>query len=116
MHTLLEIQNWYKAQCDGWWENDNGIKIETCDNPGWWVHISLKGTALENKSFEPVKKNIPEDLENQALGLVKAPFIAAWPTSKDDWLMCHISNHTFDGAGDPSKLEEILNIFLNWIK
>ena len=116
MNALLEIQNWFMEQCDGMWENDNGIKIETCDSPGWWVQISLKDTKLGNKSFAPVKKNVPEDMENQALGLVKAPFIAASPTSKDDWMMCYINNQKFHGAGDPSKLEEILNIFLNWIK
>ena len=116
MHTLLEIQNWFREQCDGMWENDNGIKIETCDNPGWWVQISLKDTKLENKSFEPVMKNIPKDMENQALGLVDPPFISASPTSDNDWLMCHIIDQKFNCAGDPSKLEEILNIFLNWIR
>ena len=116
MHTLIEIQNWFKEQCDGWWENDACIKIETCDNPGWWVQIKLKGTKLENKSFKPVKKSIPKELEDQALGLVEPLFVCASPTSADDWLMCHVRDQKFNGAGDPSKLEEILNIFLNWVK
>lgn len=29
------LQKWYKSQCDGDWEHEYGIKIETVDNPGW---------------------------------------------------------------------------------
>src|SRR4051794_5613598 len=116
MHTLVEIQDWFTEQCNGTWENSNGIKIETCDNPGWWVRISLKDTTLQNKSFELISKNVPQELINQALGLQKPPFACASPTFQNDWLMCYIKDLQFNGAGDPAKLEEILNIFLNWIK
>src|SRR5690242_8302980 len=107
MNTITEIQNWFIQQCDDNWEHHAGISINTCDNPGWWVRINLKGTELENKPFEIIKINIPEELENQALGLVKTPFICASPTCENDWLMCHIRDGVFNGAGDPTKLEEI---------
>lgn len=31
--TLLKIQNWYIEQFDGDWEHDDGIKIQSIDNP-----------------------------------------------------------------------------------
>jgi hypothetical protein len=71
-------------------------------------------SELENKSFKPIMKNVPKELVNQALGLIKIP--CASPISENDWLMCYIKDQEFNGAGDPAKLEEILNIFLNWIK
>ncbi len=46
------------AQCDGEWEHDYGIKIETLDNPGWLVSIDLLGTDLEDKSFPTIAQGV----------------------------------------------------------
>lgn len=116
MNTITEIQKWFQKQCDGEWEHSQGITIETCDNPGWWIKINIKGTTLENKPFEIVSKNVPQEFIDQALGLVKAPFTCAKPSSEENWLVCYIKDNVFKGAGDPTKLEEILKIFLNWSK
>ena len=44
---MLEwLQDWYLKQCDGGWEHEYGIKIETLDNPGWKVIIDLAYTEL----------------------------------------------------------------------
>ncbi|MEH0820740.1 Imm53 family immunity protein [Micromonospora sp. CPCC 205714] len=40
------LQAWYATQCDGEWEHEFGIQIETVDNPGWSVSIDLGDTAL----------------------------------------------------------------------
>ena len=53
--SLPRLIKWFTQHCDGEWENDHGISIESCDNPGWWVKIDLKGTDLESRVFEPVK-------------------------------------------------------------
>ena len=45
--NLLWLMNWYAQQCDGDWEHENGIKIGTLDNPGWYIKIMLGGTELE---------------------------------------------------------------------
>jgi len=31
------IDEWYQRKCDGVWEHTYGVRIETCDNPGWIV-------------------------------------------------------------------------------
>jgi len=116
MNTIIAIQKWFQEQCNGEWEQQRtGIKIETCDNPCWWVKIYIKGTTLENKPFEMVSYSVPQELINQALGLVKTPFTCAKPSS-ENWLMCYVKDNEFNGAGAPNKLEEILTIFLDWTK
>jgi hypothetical protein len=69
-----------------------GIKIETLDNPGWLVDISLIDTRYVNSEFT---------LDNLR--------------AKNDWIFCKIENGIFKGRGGPLNLEEILKIFHDWI-
>lgn len=95
MQTILnDIQTWYAAQCNGDWEHSFGIKIGNLDNPGWFVKIDLDGTLLEDKAFTQLEKSETEK----------------------SWLSCKVEEKKFVGYGDPSRLEEILSIFLEWAK
>ncbi len=115
MNTPIELQKWYFVQCNEEWEHHNGINIETLDNPGWKVTIDLHQTSLEHAEFKPVMKNVSKKFYEQAVGEIKPPFICEEPISKD-WLLCFVKDGPFDGAGAPARLEEILTIFLNWVK
>src|SRR5688572_681800 len=95
---LSRLQRWYAAQCDGNWEHQYGVKIETLDNRGWLVKIDLTGTALERVLFSAVRDGT--DLQG-------------WPQS-DRWIHCHVVNQVWQGAGDETKLECILDLFLKW--
>jgi len=99
MNLLQRLQIWYAAQCDGDWEHQHGIRIESLDNPGWWVKIDLQGTTLAGKSFPPVRQGISDDqMEHDAV-----------------WYCCEVRDgRWFDAAGDPSQLEPILARFLDW--
>ncbi|PSF30036.1 rhodanese-related sulfurtransferase [Aphanothece hegewaldii CCALA 016] len=92
MSILADIQKWYASNCDGEWEHGFGITINTLDNPGWSVTINLKDTNLEGKNFEP--------FQNEA--------------SEERWIYCSVEENKFRGAGDETKLEEILKVFLDW--
>ena len=94
MNRLTQIQGWYAAHCDGDWEHTYGVKIESLDNPGWWVRIDLTDTELEQVEFAPRVEQ----------------------RSESDWIHCKIKDRVFDGAGDASKLETILGLFLDWAK
>ncbi len=98
MTLLHRLQDWYGRQCDGDWEHRRGVTIETCDNPGWWVKVELKGTPLEAKVFEPVSENV------DARRFQQGP----------RWLDCRVLDGVWSGAGDETKLERILEIFLSW--
>jgi hypothetical protein len=89
---IQELQKWYRAQCDGDWEHQFGIKIGTLDNPGWSVRIELMATSLEGKPFQPMS-----NLEHQR-----------------NWIDCKVVNNVFEGHGGPLMLEEIIRSFLSW--
>lgn len=92
MSALADLQEWYQAQCDLDWKPQFGVSIGTLDNPGWTVSIDLGNTDLKGKSFPEVK-----NLE-----------------SERDWIYCRVEGTRFLGAGGPAKLEDILQVFLNW--
>ena len=48
--SIVRIDKWYAAQCNGDWEHQNGVKMETTDNPGWLVTINTEGTPLQGKA------------------------------------------------------------------
>ena len=94
MDVLTELQRWYEAQCDGDWEHQYGVTIETLDNPGWTVSIDLINTDLETKEFREITNLEPER----------------------NWIACRVENGKFEGAGGTQMLEEIIKVFLGWVK
>jgi hypothetical protein len=98
MSAIERIAGWYIRQCDGEWEHHQGISIQSCDNPGWWVKIELKGTALESIAFNRTAENV------DAQGFQQGP----------RWLHCKVADGVWDGAGDETRLEQILELFLKW--
>lgn len=89
-----ELQKWYLSQCDGDWEHECGIEIETLDNPGWLVVIDLRDTIFKNKIFHEVDRQINEN----------------------DWVQCELNEGKFRGAGGPKNLTDIIKIFIEWTK
>ena len=99
MTTLTELAAWFQAQCNGEWEHNFGVNVQSTDNPGWWVTIDLRGTALEHKPFPPV---------------LRGNFDSGDP--QPPWLDCRVKEGTFHGAGERERLDEIIRIFLDWAR
>jgi hypothetical protein len=93
--VLSQLQLWYARQCDGDWEHQYGVKVNSLDNPGWRVTIDLAGTDLEGRTFEPIERGLADD-------------------ASTDWYSLSVKESKFEGAGDPSKLAFILRTFLDW--
>ncbi|RFM25826.1 immunity 53 family protein [Deminuibacter soli] len=90
MQNIIDwISSWMVSQCDGDWEHEYGIKIETLDNPGWLIKIDLTDTELENWDFDG--------------GLVEK--------NDDDWYTYKVEDKCFTGVGDLFKLEFLLGKF-----
>lgn len=98
--VLPRLERWYAARCDGAWEHDWGIKIETLDNPGWLVRIDLTGTPWAGRVYPTRKEGIDE------AGRPVAP----------SWIHCFTQDGLFLGAGDTSKLPTLLGLFLDWVE
>jgi hypothetical protein len=93
--VLAQLQHWYACQCDGDWEHQYGVKVDTLDNPGWSVTIDLAGTDLEGRPFEPLERGLGDD-------------------ASTDWHSRSVKENKFEGRGDSSKLAFMLRTFLDW--
>ncbi len=83
------LQKWYSNQCDGDWEHEYGIRIETIDNPGWIITIDLASTNFESLEIPYTR------IEN----------------AENDWMDYGIKDKIFSGAGDSLKINDIINKF-----
>jgi len=92
--NLEWLEEWYQRQCDGAWEHDQGIRLESLRQRGWRLTISLEGTSAENA----------------------APNRLNFGTSGEEWIDCSITGQRFEGAGDPRRLEQIIGVFRRWVE
>ncbi|QCO35680.1 MULTISPECIES: Imm53 family immunity protein [Leptospira] len=84
------LVQWYSDQCNGIWELENQIKIDTLDNPGWTIEIGLKSTQFENFELKPIS------IRNE---------------DETNWYVYSIKNSVYDAGGDSSKLPVLIEIF-----
>lgn len=89
---LSLLQDWYSSNCDGDWEHQYGVAIETLDNPGWSLSIDLIYTKLEQRTFEEVKID----------------------RSDSDWVYSRVEKKKFEAACGPHNLKETIEIFTDW--
>jgi hypothetical protein len=85
---------WYASECNGDWEQQYGITIETLDNPGWAVKIDLQDTQVPKKRFAPLMVE----------------------RSDTDWYAFELKDGAFYGYGDPSKLGFLLAGFRQYVE
>jgi hypothetical protein len=93
--ALQQVCSWYHANCDGDWEHEFGICIETIDNPGWRLRIDLTRTALMSKPFDRVESEY-DDASN--------------------WLRCWRTDTHFEAACGLLRLEDALTHFMAWAR
>ena len=100
--NVERLQSWYLSQCDEDWEHTYGIRIESLDNPGWYVVIDLVDTPLDGRLFEPVRQGIADhfDIDDDH--------------ENPDWIDCRVEEGQFRAAGGPMKLDELIGVFLTW--
>jgi hypothetical protein len=96
------LQAWYHRQCNNEWEHHYGISITTLDNPGWLLKIDLAGTALEHAAMEEVGG--PPVVNHEGL------------EGAQEWLLCRVVDSRFEGAGGPSALGAICDVFRRWVE
>ena len=83
------LERFYVSECDGDWEHQYGVKIETLDNPGWMVKVDVFDTELHDLHIEYAQEE----------------------RSASDWLGIELVKQRFRGVGDPYKLTTILERF-----
>ena len=88
---LSFLENWYRQQCKGDWEQQWGVKIGTLDHPGWTIAISLNETRAEGRIVQRVRIERTED----------------------DWINYWVQKKTFHGWCGPLNLSETIKIFVD---
>lgn len=58
--SLRFLTDWFTRHCDGDWEHGSHIRIESLDNPGWALDVSLVGTALDGRVVDWVRSEQDE--------------------------------------------------------
>ena len=96
---LARLERWYESRCDGQWEHEKGVSIQSSDNPGWWVRIDI--------DKEPTRSG-----GDQVLEILGEP-----PSEKNGnigskrWMLCQVREGKFDAAGDAMQLRSIISCF-----
>jgi hypothetical protein len=87
--TLTWLQEWYRSRCDGGWEHEKGLSIDTLDNPGWSVEADI--------------------------GSIEVPEPVQFERSNTDWVDCRVEQGRFYGYGGPNNLQEVLEVLRAWV-
>ncbi len=93
MDTLKKIEQWFQEQCNGSWEHEYGISIDTLDNPGWIVKIDLIKTKYCDLRLDQCQVN----------------------RTQSDWISYQVKNSTFVACGGITNLYEIFDTFFSVI-
>ncbi|HTQ15149.1 MAG TPA: immunity 53 family protein [Rhizomicrobium sp.] len=91
MDELAWLMDWYASECNGDWEHQYGVAIETLDNPGWSIRIDLAETALTDRAFAIVSQD-----------------------GDASWWHCSIRDGIWTGACGPRDLPRVLSLFREW--
>jgi len=89
MNNLKLIQNWYVSKCDGEWEHQYGLTLETVDNPGWRIEIDGESGK------KPIKINVDRD--------------------DGDWFFVNAAENKLKGSCGAENLEELLDHVAKWL-
>ncbi|MFF4649688.1 immunity 53 family protein [Streptomyces sp. NPDC001380] len=86
------LQGWCLSHCDGQWEHEWGVRIDTLDNPGRTVSVGLRGTPLEGRAH--LRREIDRSDGDR---------VEAWS-----------ARGAFHAACGPRNLTEALTLFRTW--
>ena len=95
LESISKINAWYASNCDGDWEHQYGISIQTLDNPGWLVEIDLFNTVKENKKFDAQKFN---------------------EVGNTEWFDIKVVDKKLVGACSVSQFSTLLHICAKWLQ
>jgi hypothetical protein len=100
MDDVQRLTRWYAKQCNGEWEHQNGVKIDTLDNPGWMLKINLEETELENRPFA-----------GQQSGEASEEYD---PDHVASWWLCRVENKQFVAYCGAHDLHAVISVFREW--
>jgi hypothetical protein len=87
------LSEWFSSHCDGDWEHESGVRLETLDNPGWRLRVDIVGTGVDGRVL---------------------------PRSKVDlgagrWLWTSADGESFEASCDARSLRELVAAFRRFV-
>ena len=98
MENFQYLVDWYQDQCNGEWENQQGVILQSLKNPGWRLKVDLVGTNLENTPFQPLSIGVSD---------------RGKPVERS-WMNCKAQDGKFTVACSPDMLDHALETFQLW--
>lgn len=92
--SITQLQHWYFSNCNGDWEHEYGVAIDTLDNPGWSLKVELTGTPCEGR-----------DLARSTVGD---------QDTDDSWHVRWVADNEYNAAGGALMLDTMIDDFLRW--
>ena len=80
------LMAWYESHCNGDWEHQYGVHINTLDNPGWALDVDLAETP-------DAERVIPSEMVER---------------SESDWVFVEVKDAKFLARGGPRNLGEMI--------
>jgi len=101
MQVWSELLEWWQKQCDGEWEREFGLTVQSMADPGWIVKVDLAYTNYNLTKFKPVSTK-SSDADWMECKIEQA---GVWSPDAE---FCH-----FVGMGGSNNLENIIRYFLD---
>lgn len=92
---FASLVEWYTKHCDGDWEHQHGVRLETLDNPGWILSVDLIHTNLQGCLMSEMAEGCCPD------GHPVSPL----------WIHCFVRENQFKGACDPTQVARLFEEF-----
>jgi Immunity protein 53 len=100
MDDLTWLTRWYAKHCNGEWEHQYGVKIDTLDNPGWMLKINLEETELENRPFDCQQSGEASEEYD--------------PNQVASWWLCRVEKKQFVAYCGAHDLHAVISVFREW--
>jgi len=52
LNPVEKIEDWFASRCNGAWEHQFGLTIESTDNPGWQASLDMRGDKFNLEACE----------------------------------------------------------------
>jgi hypothetical protein len=91
---ISKLQDWFATRCDGDWEHQGGITIQTTDNPRWFEKIE----------FDDLDHSVSKEIESKSIERSESDFLT--------FRYCD-ADHILTIACGVSNLGEALTVFLD---
>lgn len=87
------LSEWFSSQCDGDWEHEFGVRLETLDNPGWRLCVDIVGTGVEGRVLPRSKADL----------------------GSGRWLWTSADGESYEASCDVRSLRELLAAFRRFV-